>query len=269
MAQRYAQKDSRIRALQQPNGGVAAARNRALAETNPNSEFLIFLDNDDLWEPDTLEVLVQALDANPACVAAHGLACSIDSQGKQPAHDNLEQVLREERCAIVGNRCVPWPLDKPTTFAALAAHNCIVTPGLMLVRRSVIQKIGGFDPMAVPCDDWDLSLRISRHGDIAFLNRVLLQWRRHESNQSDRSSGWKRAYHYVRRKILVSRDNTPEQRRIARRAYLAICLDQMSQARTNLLRGRLKPFVRDCYRTGYSSAQYLRATFGGRLPEQP
>src|SRR5207244_10342779 len=93
-----------------------------------------------------------------------------------------------------------WPADQPTTFAALAVHNWIVSPGVGLIRRKTLLEAGGFDPAMVPCDDWDLWLRISRLGDIVYLNRVLLSWRRHESNASDRSAQWRRAYYRVREK---------------------------------------------------------------------
>src|SRR5262245_46364723 len=48
VANRYSANDRRIRVLQGRNGGVAAARNQGFAAANPASEFVIFLDHDDL-----------------------------------------------------------------------------------------------------------------------------------------------------------------------------------------------------------------------------
>jgi len=49
----YAEKDSRIRLIQQSNSGSAAARNHALREAN--GRYICFLDADDLWDSQFLE----------------------------------------------------------------------------------------------------------------------------------------------------------------------------------------------------------------------
>lgn len=49
----YAERDSRIRLIQQANGGAASARNRALQEAQ--GRYIVFLDSDDLWDADFLD----------------------------------------------------------------------------------------------------------------------------------------------------------------------------------------------------------------------
>ena len=56
----YATKDSRIRVLHIENQGVSHARN--LGIQNAKGDYVLFLDADELWEPD----LLQALDRLPA-----------------------------------------------------------------------------------------------------------------------------------------------------------------------------------------------------------
>jgi glycosyltransferase involved in cell wall biosynthesis len=259
VANRYAESDARIRVVQQTNGGVAAARNAGFAAASPASEYIIFFDNDDLWEPNALETLAGILDAHPEYVAAHGSARSIDSRGLPLAHDDLEEKLRDERRALVGRRVVAWTRDVPTTFAALAVHNCIVTPGVLLIRRAALEAVGGFDPATVPCDDWDLSLRLSRRGDIGYTDRILLNWRRHEINQSDRSSRWRDAYYGVRRKLIAAPENSPEQRRIAHLAYRYACLQNARRAWAALGGRQFREAMRNGLRAGYGMVQYLRA----------
>ena len=51
---KYEKEDSRMRVLTQPNSGAGAARNRGLSQAS--GEYLSFLDADDFFEPDMLEL---------------------------------------------------------------------------------------------------------------------------------------------------------------------------------------------------------------------
>src|SRR5260370_14657781 len=77
----YANDHDRISVVQQPNLGVGAARNRGLAEADPACEYVIFLDPDDVWEPNALSSLLEALERGPDAVAASGLSRMIDGAG--------------------------------------------------------------------------------------------------------------------------------------------------------------------------------------------
>ncbi len=65
---RYAAEDGRIRAFHQPNGGVSAARNRGLGETD--APWVYFLDSDDVLLPGALETLRRLAEDNGADTAA-------------------------------------------------------------------------------------------------------------------------------------------------------------------------------------------------------
>ncbi|MEO1305076.1 MAG: glycosyltransferase [Pseudomonadota bacterium] len=51
-----------IRIIEQPNGGVSAARNRGLENVRPDARFVAFLDSDDFWSKEHLQTAVTALD---------------------------------------------------------------------------------------------------------------------------------------------------------------------------------------------------------------
>ena len=56
----YAQKDSRIRVIHQPNGGAASAKNAGLRAAS--GEYLSFVDSDDYLEPFAYELMVREME---------------------------------------------------------------------------------------------------------------------------------------------------------------------------------------------------------------
>src|SRR5260370_26459440 len=72
--------DSRIRLVSQSNLGVAAARNRGVRESPP-SDYLLFLDADDVLEPAMLEPLCSWLDRHQGAAAADCQMSPIDEGG--------------------------------------------------------------------------------------------------------------------------------------------------------------------------------------------
>src|SRR5574344_1047459 len=57
--------DSRIRIINQKNGGVSAARNRGIEESK--YDIVAFLDADDVWKENHLSVIAELIDKYPAC----------------------------------------------------------------------------------------------------------------------------------------------------------------------------------------------------------
>lgn len=218
VAQQYADRDSRIRVLNKQNGGVSAARNTGCASTCPESEYMCYLDADDIWESDTLQAFMEALDAQPAAVAVHGLPCAIDAESRFIRQGELEAHFRD-RWAVVDKRLIKWPLDRPTTFACEVVSNYVQTSGAIMVRRSVQEKSGGFDERMGGCADWDMWLRLCRSGDIIFLNRVVLRYRHHGNNMSGQNKLMADDETFLRRKLLSWPEETPERRELARWGY--------------------------------------------------
>jgi glycosyltransferase involved in cell wall biosynthesis len=209
-----ASRDPRIRSAAGRHGGPAVARNDGLRLTDPASEYVVFLDSDDTWEPDALEKLVAALERRPDCVAAHGLARATDMDGRQYDDDDLAESMRRRR-ELGPDGAVELALTEPTSFAAMLVQNWVVTPGTCLIRRSALEAVGPLEPSTSPADDWDLNIRLARSGGFVLVDRVVLNWRRHPDSLANTSRRWRWANLAVRRRTVVAAENTPEQRRVA------------------------------------------------------
>jgi glycosyltransferase involved in cell wall biosynthesis len=223
VATRFAARDPRIRIVRQPRAGVAAARNRGLQMLEPNADLVAFLDHDDRWLPGTLATLKRALESAPdTCVGAHGVARFIDEAGDLVRAGELEAELRRRR-GVDGARLTEWRRDAPTTFANLV-FSCCIPVGTLVIRRAALDRAGWFDERAVPADDYDMWLRLSRLGPFAFVDDVVLEYRRRARPTWVRPRGLGRGHAYVRRKAITSIDNTPEQARLAKQGY-RLCAD--------------------------------------------
>ncbi len=214
VAEHYRATDSRVRTVRQENGGIAAARNRGADISDPTSEYIAFLDADDIWEPDLLAKLVGVLERSPQAVAAHGRLRRVGPDGQVISLSGTSTWPNQRR-ALAGCRLRKLPTEAPTTFAALAYSNFIPISGMVL-RRAAKEAAGPFDGRTDMTADWDMWLRLSRHGDIMFVNDIVVNYRHSGTNYSLNRTRMDEAIRYVRRKILSATDLRPSERRIVR-----------------------------------------------------
>ena len=85
--------DRRLRIVQQPNRGLAGARNTGISASN--GAFVGFCDADDLWEPEKLEVHVRHLNNHPHVGVSYAGSLLIHNDGrsmKQAQRPKLQNV---------------------------------------------------------------------------------------------------------------------------------------------------------------------------------
>lgn len=166
-AEWWAARDPRIRVLAQTKrAGPAQARNRGLAEAT--SDFVAFIDSDDVWHPDFLAVQHSALEREPAPTA--GTFCySVNFQhgSRTPRQSNRPRAGRHDLASFLRQGCPP--------------SNC----SSLLLRRATFERVGPFTkPLA---EDTDMWLRmLAERPDAAFLCLPhILIWRRiHSQSRS-------------------------------------------------------------------------------------
>jgi glycosyltransferase involved in cell wall biosynthesis len=246
IARQYTATDHRFRVLTQENAGPCEARNLGLADLPDGIEYVTFMDADDVWHSDALQVLVDRLDQSPGRVGAHGLADFIDAAGA-PFEPGVFSAMGRARVGCRGGHPQAWPVDADTCFETVITASVMFPPGLLLARASAYRQIGGFDLGARYAEDWDALIRLSRIGPIAFVDKVILGYRRHDRNVGA-SSQVPKACARVRRRAYFSPDNDDAQRRIVRESWRACQImdarERWSNASELIARGRFPAALR-------------------------
>ena len=154
--------------LYQENQGVSRARNRGLKLAQ--GEFVAFLDSDDLWLPRKLERQMAFMQSQPKAQICYTDEIWI----RRGVRVNPKKKKHAKYSGWIYPRCLPL---------------CIISPSSALMRRGLLEEVGGFDEELPVCEDYDLWLRISARHPIHFLPEKLIVKRGGHQDQLSRRWG--------------------------------------------------------------------------------
>jgi len=153
--------DERIRYFKHQNNGLVSI-NRNYGINKSRGEYTAFLDDDDLWLPEKLEKQVEFLDSDKELGLVYSDTYIIGSNGNLREHTYFYRIK-----PFRGN-----------VFNKLLQGNFI--PMLtVVIRKEVLDKVGGFNPRYKICQDYDLWLRIAEYYPIDFIEQPLAKYRVH------------------------------------------------------------------------------------------
>lgn len=147
---------SQLRVHQQPNGGVAQARNTGVGLAR--GSWIAFLDADDRWLP---HKLARQLAAGPAPM-------SYTDRYNVGVLGDLPEVQSE---------CTP--MRGGDLFVPLLRNGNFITSSSVMIRRQLFEQLGGFCTLLNGTEDWDLWLRIAERHSIDFVGEPLVRYRLH------------------------------------------------------------------------------------------
>jgi len=150
----------RVRYFYQNNQGPSVARNHGVDRSS--GEYLAFLDDDDLWLPNFLEIQVRALDEEGGLAFVCSGAYVVNETGKQ---------------------IDIWKMRANNSFLDLYHMNFVLTLTVLL-RRQYFDIVGGFDRRFKICQDYDLWLRLAMKYKFRYQDMLLAKYRLHKGNIS-------------------------------------------------------------------------------------
>ena len=201
--------------IQQQNTGVSSARNVGIKRAS--GDWIAFLDSDDEWLPEKLEIQMKALYENP---------------GKKICHTNEIWIRNGKRVN---------PKKKHEKFGGWIFQKCLplccISPSSVIIHKSIFKEIGLFDYSLPVCEDYDLWLRITARNPVLYIEEpFLIKYGGHEDQLSKKYWGMDRFRIKSLEKIISSRvlsdlDENAAKKMLMEKIYIFI---QGAQKRGNI-----------------------------------
>jgi GT2 family glycosyltransferase len=150
---RFAKLDARIKVhYASEQGGISRASNAAWRMAT--GDYIALLDHDDTLSPNALAYVCEAVNQNPGCDLIYSDEDKIDGRGSR-----FDPFFKPD-----------WSPD------LILSENYICH--MLVLRRDLAEKVGGFNPAFDGSQDYDLILRASEHASrIQHIAKVLYHWR--------------------------------------------------------------------------------------------
>jgi len=177
--------DARIKIIRQANAGESAARNTALEHAN--GEFLAFLDADDVFLPNHLEVTVGYLQTHLEHDGVYTDGYYCDEAG------TCLQTLSSRRIGPYQG----WVIDHVVRSSAVFGP-----PICVVLRRNLIAEYNlRFDTNITIGPDWDFLRQYAEVGQFGYVDQKTCLYRLHQTNITFRIDLQKRALELAKCRI--------------------------------------------------------------------
>jgi glycosyltransferase involved in cell wall biosynthesis len=142
--------------------GLPAARNQGVEATD--TDYVAFLDDDDLWHPPKIEQQIERLDPS----RGEGMCFTwVVSRTPEGEHVHTRR-----------------PDPESGRYNQLLVRNGIGTPSTVMATRDAFEAIGGFDEDLRYQEDWDFYIRMAQEYDIACVPKPLVTRISHANSMS-------------------------------------------------------------------------------------
>ena len=154
-----------IKVIDQANRGMSAARNAGIRKAR--GTYVAFLDADDWWLPEKLSQQVELMQSRPEIGFCSTTARVEDGDGR---------LLNSWRC----------PSGSTEILATVFAQNAAIAGGCsaVMVRRDLLNRVGGFDESLGGFEDPDLWMRLAAASGYACIDETLAVILRREKSVS-------------------------------------------------------------------------------------
>ncbi|MBX9879492.1 MAG: glycosyltransferase [Candidatus Obscuribacterales bacterium] len=212
--------DSRVNYFYYPkNLGMVGAGNKCIELCQ--SEYLMLLADDDRLLPGGLKKLYDQIVVDPQVGAAIGSVLLIDENGQRIGEK--VKITEVDRC-----------IDGRDFYRKYLTGRIAVQPCSVLLRTSILNKAGQYDPAIQYCPDMDLWLRVALNGRISLVADSVGEYRIHGGTATTKFKAnaeigrsyqglIKKQYHLAKSSGLFPDDDLKEMFCVAAGQYAGSC----------------------------------------------
>ena len=145
-------------------GNPPLVRNCALRKAR--GEYVAFLDSDDVWMPGKLQSQLESLRDRTQCEWSYTGCTMVDGAG----------------LALSGERAVQCPVVHGRILNSLLQEEALIVQSSVLVRRRLLEQVGGYDERLPICGDYELWIRLAARSEVDFIDESMVRVRRHDQH---------------------------------------------------------------------------------------
>ena len=143
---------SQISLKKQKNNGVSSARNKGIKLAN--GDWIAFLDSDDEWFKNKLELQVREIKKSKTFI------CHTNEIWIRNGIRVNQMKKHQKYGGAIFKKCLDM---------------CRISPSSVMIHRRIFDEIGLFDEDLIICEDYDLWLRISSKYPVLYLDSMLIK----------------------------------------------------------------------------------------------
>lgn len=160
-------KKNRIVLFSQNNKGVSAARNKGVEISR--GDWIAFCDSDDYWIPEKNQKVTKYIKNNPALdFIAHEYGVGMNN--------TIQKVNNKQKYN-----------EKKSLFPQLY-QKCLFQTSSIFIKKSLFNKIGGFDEDLKVAEDYDMWLKVSDIANFCYIKELLGVYTIQETNKKNLSA---------------------------------------------------------------------------------
>lgn len=173
------------------NGGACKARNIGI--NNSKGEYIGFLDDDDEWLPNKIEVLIKGFKNNKNIAICYGNSIIYNED------TNKENILY--------NKIMP----SGKIYEQLLCSNFIGSCSYPIIKREALERVNGFNEEMPSLQDWELYLRIAKEYEVLYIDEVVTKYHKYDGeriskNGKKRVAGHEKLFSIFKEDIIKNKD---------------------------------------------------------------
>lgn len=158
--------------IETENRGQAAARNRAI--THAQAEIIAFLDADDWWAAEKLQSQLTVFRDEPQLDVVFSDFRNVDVDGEPSGwQGGLVNQLTQRGLTMTRINSAGYAIDG-SVLQTLIRYTSFMHPSTVVIRREVVDRLGGFDETMSPAEDLDYWIKLARQCKFGIVDRILV-----------------------------------------------------------------------------------------------